>query len=457
MKILIIGAGKVGKKIVDIMELEDHYITVVDSKQEAISEIKRSPKVKTILKDGLDKEFLEELKVKEFDYIVAATDSDKNNILISTLTKSLGGKNTIARINRADSSGQLSYLKKYLGIDYIVNPELETSKLIEKIIKDDIVYQADNFGRGKIEVVEHDVDLDPEFEGNKIKNIGSLATILVIGIFRNDNIIIPDGETVIEKGDRIYLMGLSRDIMNFKMKYFKLEKKDRRKKITIAGSSDISSQISNMCKNHNVTIIEEDREKSKYLRRNMKDALIINTSLEGANFFKEESLSDSDVFIALTENDELNIVLAIMAKKYGINQVIIKVKSLNYMKILDTLGLTAIVNPLTVASNEIIKRLRADKGVSVNLTFNGEAEVLEIELSEKSQVINKNLEEINLPSGIIIGGIIRSDGSAVIPRGKTKLLKGDTIVVFCKKNMKKKLENFIDPQTNRNFLSNFFY
>ncbi|WP_036729671.1 Trk system potassium transporter TrkA [Peptoniphilus mikwangii] len=456
MKILIVGAGRVGQKIIKSLVDENYELTIIDNDNKALSEIEKSPHIKTLLGDGLNRELIMTLNISEYEFIVAATNSDKTNILVSTLAKTLGAKYTIARINQADSVEQLLYLRDSLGIDYIVNPARETVKEIETILKSDINYQADSFGRGKIEVVGHNVKLDKSFEGLKIKDIGSLSTILVVAIERKNNLIIPNGDTIIESGDYLYLMGLTKDISNFKMKHFQIYNK-KRKRVVIVGGGGISEQLASSLQDHDITIIEKDRKKADELRRKMSNVFIINKDFSGAEFFDESQIEQCDVFITLTENDELNMVLGMMALKLSINQVMVKATSLNYSKLLDGLDFTAVLNPLTITSNKISKKLRFDRGISIYLAFNGEAEVSEIKLSDNSPVIGKSLMELEIPKGVLIGGIIRKDNTAVVPRGKTVFEKGDTIVAFYKNENKKGLEKFINPGLNRGFLSDLWY
>ena len=144
-----------------------------------------------------------------------------------------------------------------------------------------------------------------------------------------------------------------------------------------------------------------------------------------------------------------------MAKKVGVEKVISKVDALSYSKILDELNFITL-NPMIITSNKIIKKIRSGNGISIHLMFGGEAEVLEIKLADDSDVIGKTMEEIKLPEGTLIGGIVRDNETAVVPRGKTKFESGDTLVVFCKNENKNELMKFINPQETHGFLSDLF-
>lgn len=454
MDILIIGSGRIGSKVIRTLEIDKVNITVIDKKHSALAQVS-GKRVETILGNGMDVDLLSTLNIEKFDYCMSLTESDKTNILTCTALKKLGAKYTIARVNSTESIDELFLLKESLGIDYIVNPQLETSRMIRTIIEEELEYQSDSFANGRIEVVGHKITSGSDFEEEKIKNIGSLTTVLIAAISRDKELIIPDGNTVIKAGDYLYLIGLKRDIINFKNTYFKFRKKEKEKNIAIIGANGISKETAKRIKDANIKLIVKDDNKLKDLRSELPDVFIIKKTLIGADFFTEEEIEDADVFIALTENDELNIVLSLMAKKVGVEKVIARVDELNYSKILDELNFSTL-NPMNITSNKIIKKVRKGKGVSIHLMFGGEAEVSEIKLSDLSEVIGLSLEEVDLPKGILIGGIVRDNETVVVPRGKTKFEKGDTLVVFCKNENKRELMKFINPEENRGLLSDLF-
>lgn len=455
MDILIIGSGRIGSKVIQALEIDKTNITVIDQDYDALAPVSFSKRVTTIPGNGMDRELLATLDIEKFDYTISLTNSDKTNILVCTTLKKLGAKYTIARINNTESIDELFHLKESLGIDYIVNPQLETARTIRSILEEDSNYPTDYFANGKIDVVGHPIESGSQFIGEKIKDLGSLATILVCAISRENKLIIPDGETKIEVGDYLYLIGLSKDIVNFKNIHFKFNKKEEEKNIAILGANGISVELAKRLKEDNIKIIVKDEDKILELRNELPDAFIVKQKLSGASFFKDEEIDEVDAFIALTDNDELNVVLSLMAKKAGVEKVIARVDSMNYSRIIDELNFITL-NPLIITSNKIIKKVRSGNGISIHLMFGGEAEVSEIKLAEDSAVIGKNMQEINLPKGMLIGGIIRENGTAIVPRGKSKFEKGDTLVVFCKNENKRELMQFINPKENRGFLSDLF-
>lgn len=444
MKLLVVGCGRVGAMVVNSLSFEDITIDAVDISSEALSNL-RSKNVRKIQADVLEKDFFQKIDINQYDYVLALTNQDKINLILCTREHQLQTK-TLARFNQLDSVEEMDYFQKNFHIDYVIHPEYEMAKQIQQIIGNEHYYAADYFGRGKIEVVGHSVDLDPEFENMKLKHIGSLSTILVVAILRGSEFFIPDGDTVLLRGDYLYLMGLSRDIMNFKQAHFTIEKKERRREVVLLGGNPVTNGEVCIMDNCNIKIIESDLAQVREYRKKIQEAFVVQADLKDSDFFQNEHLDQADILVAMTDNDELNIVLGLMAKHHGVRQTMIKVESASYSQILDSLGLTSVLHPAAICANKIIQMIRSGQGVSINLMFGGRAQVLEVKVRDDFPHIGKTLSQIKLPKGIIIGGIVRKDGSAVIPRGQTKMEAEDRLVIFCRNEMRGEVARFLQPK-----------
>lgn len=455
MNVLIIGAGRIGSKVIQTLEMDRTEITVVDSNYDALVSINSNKMIKTIVGNGMDDEIIDSLNIPSYDYVLALTDSDKTNILVSRRLKDLGAKFTIARVNSTESIYELFELKESLGIDYVINPKLETAKVIRNMIENEVNYISDTFGNGKIEAVGHLVEAGSEYENKKLSEIGSLSTLLVAAIDRKNKLIIPSGDTVIEEGDYLYLIGLRKDIIKFKSVNFKFEIKSNNKDIIILGANGTTIELAKALSKYNVKLIVQDSNPLRNIQNILPDTLVVRQKMKGAKFFENEEIENCDYLLVLTEDDELNISLSLMAKKYGAGTVISKIESLSYSRIFDELNFVTL-NPLMITANAIIKTIRRGNGISIHLMFGGKAEVSEIKIGENLEIIGKTMQEINLPKGILIGGIVRENGIVVIPRGKTKIEKNDTLVIFCTNENRRQLVKFINPKEERGFLSEIF-
>lgn len=453
MKILIIGSGKVGSTIANTLSLEKFDIDIIDREELNFGSITNT--VTKIKGDVLDENFMLNFDLEKYDYAIIATDIDKTNLIMASIFKGLDVK-IILRLDEMENISEIGIIKNSLpNVVNIFNISLESAKLATKLIGSSNYYEADYFGKGKIEVTGHYIDMDEEFENLKIKDIGSLSTILVVGILREGDLIVPDGETLLKSGDYMYLMGLSSDIRNFKFSHFGIKEREEVRDVVIAsGDMTFNRMISNL-ENINLKIIEPNREKFEDLRRNLPRAFVVNKSLKNDKIFQEENISRDAVFISMTESDELNIVLGLLARSHGISRNIIIQGDNNYDSILESLGIYRVIDPKVLVANEIIKAINTDMKVSINYMFGGKAQVYEIKIPDDFVYIGKKLSEIDLHREIIIGGIIRYDNSAVIPRGNTKIEKGDRLVIFSTNESRKELEELIDPTLKKSIFDFF--
>lgn len=452
-KVLLVGYGYVGAKILSAISTEMD-VTVVDRDRNKIKELKETPNIHPIHGDIINKEFISKLLKKEFDFVLGLTDSDKTNMLLSTMSKKNGAKFTIALIYQKESVEQLTFLKENLGIDRFYNMPYEMSTEVQRIVKGNLAYQSDTFGKGKIEVAGHSIEMDRNFAGQKVKEIGELKTLLVVGIARDQEIIVPNGNTVIQDGDYLYLMGLTKDLMNFKYKHFTIEPRVN-KKLLLVGINEFTLQIAETFKDFDITIVDDNQKLISENRNKYSNVYFQSAKLKGGTFFN--TYKSYDCTIISTEDDELNIVLGMMATKLSLKQVMIKVSDLSYYPILDRLNFTSILNPRDVLANQIIKKLKSDRGVSIYMAFNNKAEVSEFKLTPDSKLIGKQIMDIDIPEGMLVGGIVRRDGTAVIPRGKTMIEADDSLVIFCKNDSREKLKVFLNVAGEKNIFKNLIF
>ena len=350
MKILIIGSGKVGSTIANTLSLEKFDIDIVDRDESNFESITNS--VTKIKGDVLDENFMLTMDLESYDYAIIATNSDKTNLIMASIFKNLDVK-LILRLDEMENISEIGIIKNSLpNVVNIFNRNLESAKLATKLIGSSNYYEADYFGKGKIEVTGHYIDMEEEFENVKIKDIGSLSTILVVGILREGDLIVPDGETILKSGDYMYLMGLSKDIMNFKYSHFARKERYDVRDVVIASGDMIFNRIISNLENVNLKIIESDREKFENYRRELTRAFVVNKNLKNDKIFKEEDISKDAVFISMTDSDELNIVLGLMARNHGISRNIVFQKDNNYDSILESLAIYRVIDTKVIVANE---------------------------------------------------------------------------------------------------------
>lgn len=434
MKVVIVGTGKLGYKLAEFMVLEDIDVTIIDNDLDVIDFVNEHLDVLTILGNGMDINILKELDISEYNLLVASTDSDETNTLICSLAKKLGCEKTIARIRNPEYMQQLDFIKKEMGIDYIVNPDLETAQSIEKYLLKKYSFYSGEFASGKVRMLDFNIKNKEDFVNKKIMDLDQMDNILITAISRDGNIIIPDGSTILLEDDIINIIGKKENISRINSHHYGEKREKDVEKVMILGGSNIGFYLAERLSNLgiSVTLIEKDKEKCIALSNKLNDVLIIHGDGTDINLLEEENLDTMDAFVGVTGFDEQNLLMAVMAKQSGVSKVISKLSRRNYTKIIDRLEIDAALNPIVITAGNILKYIRGGKIVSISLLIGGDGEVTEFIVGEDLDIVGKSLEELNLPKGIIIGAIVHN-GEVIIPNGKSRISAHDRVVVFCLK------------------------
>ena len=260
MKVMIVGAGKLGYKLAESMVLEDIDVTVIDNNPKVIDYVNEHLDVLTVLANGIDISILRELGIKQYNLLVASTDSDETNTLICTLAKKLGCEKTIARIRNPEYMEQLDFIKNELGIDHIINPDLATAQAIEKYLLKNYSFYSGEFASGKVQMVDLNIEHMKEFVGKKLMELENFQGLLITAISRNGDIIIPNGSTKLLANDTIYIIGKSDEIINLNNRVTQdIIRKDM-ERVMILGGSNIGFYLARKLSKAeiSVTLIEKE-------------------------------------------------------------------------------------------------------------------------------------------------------------------------------------------------------
>lgn len=432
MKVMVVGAGKLGYKLAESMALEDMDVTVVDHNQKTLDFVNENLDVLTVLANGIEINVLKELGIHHYKLLVATTNSDETNTLICSLAKKLGCETTIARIRNPHYMEQLDFIKDELGIDYIINPDLATAQAIEKYLLKNYNFYSGEFVSGKVQMIDFNIEHMEEFVGKRLMDLESFEGLLITAISRNGVIVIPNGSTELLANDTIYVIGKTTDIEKLNNRISKDIIRKEIERVMILGGSNIGYYLAQKLTKDNilVTLVEQNKERCQQLSEDLGDILIIHGDGTDIHLLEEEGISSMDAFVGVTGFDEENLLMALMAKQSGVPKTIAKISRQNYTKIIDRLGIDAALNPIYITASEVLKVIRGGKIVSVSLLLGGDGEVTEIIIGKDLPIVGKSLEELKLPKGIIIGVIVH-DGEVIIPNGKTRIQANDRIVVFC--------------------------
>ncbi len=450
MKVMIIGAGKLGRKLASAMLNGEIEVTIIDQNASLLEHLVGHIDVLTVHASGTDVAVLEELNIASYDLTIAVTGNDDTNVLISSLAKKLGCKRTVARIRNPEYSKQLEFMKDMYNIDHVINPEQATANEMLRYLMESYTFFFGDYGKGRVSVVNINIKNLPDFN-KSISELKYFDELVIVAISRNGDIIIPNGSTVLEENDILYLMGKKEKIKVIGDIMKKNIETKPIKKVMILGGSMISYYLANALapKGIKVKIIESDLERCKELSKQLpENTLVIHGQGIDVDLLEEENIDDYDAFIGCTGYDEENIFSSLMAKQHNIPKVIAKISRESYVHIIEKLGIDMTINPMNITASNILKYIRGGKVVSVSLLLDGQAEVTEIIASEKLEILNKPLKKLNLPKSIIIGAIVHGS-EVIIPNGDSKIHAGDRFVVFSLLSEVPALEKFFKLKDGR--------
>ncbi len=432
LKVVVVGAGKLGHKLAEAMVSEDIDVTVIDNNPDVIDRVNEYIDVLTVLGNGIDISILRELKIETYDLLVAATDSDETNTLVCSLAKKLGCSQTIARIRNPEYMRQLDFIKSEMGIDHIINPDLATARAMEKYLLKSYSFYTGGFASGKVQMIDFNIESMEEFVGKKLMELEDFKGLLITAISRDGDIIIPDGKTKLKQNDVIHVIGKTKKIQALDKNLTKDINKKEIERVMILGGGNVGFHLADKLSKSNiaVTLIEKDKKRCRELSENLNNVLIIHGDGTDIHLLEEERISTMDAFVGATGFDEQNLLMGLMAKQSGVSKTISKISRENYTKIIDRLGIDAALNPIYITTSNILKIVRGGKIVSVSLLIGGNGEVTELIVGEDLPIVGKTIEELKLPRGIIIGAIVR-EGHVIIPDGSSKIKAFDRVVVFC--------------------------
>ncbi|WBW50131.1 NAD-binding protein [Peptoniphilus equinus] len=433
---LIVGYSAVAAKVIPELVV-DGDVTVLDRSERKLNTVMISSRLHAVSGNILHEDVIREIKDGSYDYILALTDSDRTNMLLCKALKT-AATTTVALVHDMDTYQALRTLHQEMGIDKMVGSLNDVAQAVCHLVSDNLNYQSETFGLGKIEVTGHRVLARDGFDGKAIQTIDELKTLLVVGVTQGGELVIPGGDHVVHAGDYLYLMGLKRDILSFKNNHFHLSSKGP-EDLLIVGSDHLATRMATFFENYHVNVVD-DGEGVLELRHRYDHVFAKKTLLKGGEFLKSYP---KDTVLLLTPLDEQNILLGLVAKTLGYKKVIVKVSDESYYTIVDGMQFTSVVNAEDIIAKRLVQSIHAERNVSVYMAFNGQAQVMEFQLPDHSWLEGRRLKDVGVPEGILIGGIIRRDKTAVIPRGGTGFEAKDTLIVFYSVEAQQTLHDFI--------------
>lgn len=437
MQITVVGGGKVGFTLASQLEKEGHDIAIIDNRLPIIERCDDQLDVLCIHGNGANVNTLKEGNIEQADLMIAVTGSDEINLICCMLAKKLGVKNTIARVRNPEYVNSIELLKDELGLSMSINPERGAAREIVSSLHFSQGVHVSNFAKGRVEIAEIKVGKDSPFENTKVHTIGSHhhGQVLICTVNRGKEVIIPDGEFVIEQGDRISVIGTTQYIEKFLISTGVSEYRNFNE-IMIVGGGRITFYLTSMMLSMGirVKIIEKNPDKCRTLALNFPDANVICGDGTDQEFLLSENLTTMDAFVALTDNDEENVIISMFASSQGVERVMPKVNRMSLDFLLEKFEMFNSVAPKYITANRIVRYVRAmqnavGSNIESMIKFNDNTvEALEFHVRSNCKFIGKPLKDLKFKDGILIG-YISHHGHPHIANGNSTIELGDTVVV----------------------------
>lgn len=442
MKALIVGVGKLGFKLAGALLDEGYEICVIDNNEDVIENVSNVLDVFSVCANALDFGVLMELDISTFDIVISTTTNDEANVILCSISKKLGAKYSIARVRDPEYRKYLKFMSDELDIDYIINPEYATAKVIDKYLLKKYQLYANEVAGGKIRLVEFNIGQDPEFIGKKLIDLDTFDKLIVAAISRDGKAIVPNGMTELKSDDVILLSGITEDIEAFDKKYSGISKEKTVRKVMILGGGKVGFYLASLLVNEkiDVTVIELNRDKCVNIKEKLPGVEVINGDGTDINLLEEEMFHTFDAYVAATGIDEANLLMSLVVKRAGIYKSVAKISRTNYDGIIDKLNIDAVFNKSYITASEILKVIRGNDSQAVSLLLNAQVECNEFILKKKLAICGKSLKDLALPKGILFIALIRGE-ETIVPNGDTVLENGDKAVVFATKNEIRNMKN----------------
>ena len=451
MKIVIEGAGQVGSHLAKLLSQEANDITVIDNDPERIRQLSGTADVATVTGELSSINVLKDAGCAGADLFIAVNPFQPQsvNIISALLAKKLGTRRVIARISDEDYlAPENKLLFKDMGMDMLFFPEKIASDEIVDMLRHSASTDSMDFARGKLQLAVFKLDDDSPLLDMRVADFTAAVSSMqqgadfrIVAIARGGTTLIPKFDTPFKYGDYLYIISC-RDGMPALMKYLGKDKVDIRK-VMILGGSEIAEMVARRLaelKLDDIKIIDIDPKRCRQLSEDLPDAVSVSCGdVRNADFLVEEDLREYQAVLAVTGNDELNILSCVVARRLGIPRVIAQVENLEYVRLAEDMGVDSVVNKKLITASRIFKFTLSDKVRSVRYMSGTEAEVLEYTAAPGSRITQAPLKDVDFPADAIIGGVIRG-GDSFIAVGDTHIEAYDRVAVFALRSAVKQVD-----------------
>lgn len=448
MRILICGAGQVGFGIAERLSGEGNDVSIIDHDPALVRRIGDLLDVRAFIGNGAHPDVLDQAGARDADMIIAVTYSDEVNMVACQVAHSLFDVPTkVARIRSQsylESHWSDLFLRENMPIDVVISPEVEVGEMILRRLRMPGAFEVLGFCENQVLVLGISCEADCPVVDTPLRQLGELfpdLPAIVVGVHRDGRLFVPRSEDQLIAGDDVYVATPQPQTERV-MKIFGHDEQ-RAQRVIIAGGGNIglfvARRLEQTHRDIRVKVLESSRARAVAIAEELDRAIVLNGSALDEELLHEAGVSTSDMLVALTNDDQVNILSCVLANRLGCERNMCLINSSGYMTIVRSLGIDAFINPRSVTVSRILQHVRRGRIRAVQTVMNGAGEVIEAEALPTSPLVGRALRELDLPDGMRIGAIRRRD-KIIIPRGDTVVESHDRIVIFATKQQVHEVE-----------------
>ena len=436
MKIIILGAGQVGTSVAESLVSEQNDLTIVDIDPQRLRLLQDRLDLRTVLGSAAHPSVLAEAGAADADLVIAVTQRDETNLVACKLAaRRFNVPRRIARIRATDYLDEEMVLgADGFDVDLSICPEQVLTDYIAKLVAFPEALQVLDFAHGRVSLVAVRAYMGGPLVGRQLKalrqHIPGIDT-RIVAIFRRDRAIVPDGDTVIEAGDEVFCLAATKYIRQVLRELRRMDRPVKR--VMIAGGGNIGLRLARALEHdYSVRIIEHNKRRSELLAAQVKKALVLTGDATDEELLEQESVSEMDLFVAVTNDDENNIMGSLLAKRMGARRVVALINRKSYVDLLQSGEIDIAISPAQAIIGTLLAHVRRGDVVAVHSLRRGAAEALEAVAHgdrESSRLIGRRIEEIDLPPGTTIGAVVRGD-EVIMAHHDTMIEAEDHVIVF---------------------------
>ncbi len=433
MNILIVGAGVVGVSLAEQLSEEGHRVSVVDRDRRKARELREKLDVLTVNGNGGSPSVLKRAGIDSAAMVIAVTDTDEVNIIVGMLAARMGVKHRIARVRNPEYQKPDCVLSpKELGIEQIINPDPSIVQAMTRMIEIPGSHNVASLAGGQVLMLGFDIEDESPAAGVTLAELGELAKLvnfLILYITRGDKVMVPKGNHTLESGDKVTLL-VSADTVKL-LQEILLKKIKPMKNVIITGASRTGIQLAEAIRDKvdRVTLIEPDPEVAEETASQLPKTKVLEGDETDLDVLEEASIDRCDLFCALSDDDQRNMLASLLAKKHGAAKTAVLVHQPDFVAVMESLGAEIVINPRLVMVGEILMHVRKGHIHSVTRLPRGQAEIIEMECPEGCPATKSPLKSLKFPEDALVGAIVRN-GAVSIPDGDTRIQPGDRVLVF---------------------------